>query len=57
MAKLWQFLRGHLKPAFSEKVQKGDYGKFLKNRPKRKPRLNGRKALLHKGHYPRTSIL
>ena len=24
MAKLWQFLQGHPKPAFSEKVQKGE---------------------------------
>ena len=24
MAKVWQFLQGHQKPAFSEKVQTGD---------------------------------
>ena len=41
MAKLWQFSQGHPKPAFSEKVQKGDQGKFLKNRPKSSPRLKG----------------
>ena len=34
-AKLWQFLQGHPKPAFSEKVQRGDQGKFLKNRKKK----------------------
>ena len=57
MAKLWQFLQGHPKPAFSEKVQRGDQGKFFKNRPKSKPRLNGRIALLRKGYYPETSML
>ena len=31
MAKLLQFLQGHPKPAFSEKVQRGDQGKFFKN--------------------------
>ena len=46
MAKLWQFLQGHPKPAFCEKVQKGDQGKFLKNRPKRCPRLKGPKSTL-----------
>ena len=34
MTKLWQFWQGHPKPAFSEKVQKGDQGKFFKNAPK-----------------------
>ena len=48
MAKLWQFLQGHPKPAFSEKVQRGDQGKFFKNRPKRCPRLKGPKALWRK---------
>ena len=42
------FWRGHSKPAFFEKVQRGDQGKFFKNRPKCKPRLKGRKALLRK---------
>ena len=51
MAKLWQFLQGHPKPAFSEKVQRGDQGKFFKNRPKSSPRLKGPKALLRKWHY------
>ena len=37
MAKLWQFLQGNQKAAFSEKVQTGDQGKFFKNRPKRCP--------------------
>ena len=52
-----EFLRGHSKPAFSEKVQRGDQGKFFKNQPKSKPRLNGRIALLRKGYYPETSML
>ena len=43
MAKLWQFSQGHPKPAFSEKVQRGDQGKFFKNRLKSKPRLNKNK--------------
>ena len=56
MAKLWQFLQGHPKPAFSEKVQRGDQGKFLKNRPKSSLRLKGAKALWRKWHYPQTSM-
>ena len=56
MAKLWQFLQGHPKPAFSEKVQKEDQGKFFKNRPKRCPRLKGPKALWRKWHYPLNSL-
>ena len=56
IAKLWQFLQGHPKPAFSEKVQKGDQGKFFKNRSKRCPRLKGRKALWRKWHYPLNSM-
>ena len=52
MAKLWEFSRGHSKPAFSEKVLGGDQGKFSKNRSKSKPRLKGRKALLRKWYYP-----
>ena len=56
MAKLWQFLQGHPKPAFSEKVQRGDQGKFFKNRPKRFPRLKGPKALWRKWHYPLISM-
>ena len=39
MARLLQFLQGHPKPAFSEKVQTGDQGKFFKNRPKGSPCL------------------
>ena len=31
MTKLWQFLQGHPKPAFSKKVQRGDQEKFFKN--------------------------
>ena len=45
IAKLFQFLEGHPKPAFSEKVQTGDQGKFLKNHPKSSPRLKSVKAL------------
>ena len=56
MAKLLQFLQGHPKPAFSEKVQKGDQGKFLKDRPKRSPGLKGPKALWRKWHYPLNKI-
>ena len=51
------FLQGHPKPAFCEKVQGEDKGKFFKNRLKSKSRLNGRKALLRKGYYPKTSML
>ena len=51
MAKLQQFLQGHPKPAFSEKVQRGDQEKFFKNRPKSSPRLKGLKALWRKWHY------
>ena len=46
MAKLWQILQGHPKAAFSEKVQRGDQGKFFKNRPKSSPRL---KSQQHSG--------
>ena len=56
MAKLWQFLEGHPKPAFPEKVQRGDQEKFFKNRPKSSPRLKGPKALLCKWHYPLVSM-
>ena len=51
MAKLWQFSQGHPKPAFSEKVQRGDQGKFFKNRPKSSLRLKGPKALWRKLNY------
>ena len=51
MAKLQQFLQGHPKPAFSEKVQRGDQEKCFKNRPKSSPRLKGLKALWRKWHY------
>ena len=51
MAKLWQILRSHSKPAFSEKVQRGDQGNFFKNRQKSSPRLQGLKAIWHKWHY------
>ena len=51
------FLQGHPKPEFSEKVQRGDQGKFFKNRPKSSPRLKGLKALWRKWHYPPISML
>ena len=56
MAKILQFLQGHPKPAFSEKVQKGDQGKFFKNRPKGCPRWKGPKAVWRKWHYPLISM-
>ena len=56
MAKLWQFLQGHPKPAFSEKVERGDQGKFFKNRPKSSPRLKGPKGFWRKWHYPLISM-
>ena len=52
MAKLWQFRQGHPKPAFSEKVQRGDDEKFFKDRPKNSPHLKGPTALWPKWHYP-----
>ena len=45
MAKLWQFLKRHPKPAFSAKVQRGDEGKFFKNHPKSSPGFKNLKAL------------
>ena len=56
MAKLWQFSQGHPKPAFSEKVQRGDQGKFFKNRPKSGPPFKNPTALWRKWHYPLISI-
>ena len=56
MAKLWQFLLGHPKPAFSEKVERGEQEKFFKNRPKRSPCLKGPKELRRKWHYPLISM-
>ena len=56
MAKLWQFRQGHPKPAFSEKVQRGDEEKFFKDSPKHSPNLKGPTALWRKAHYPLISI-
>ena len=56
MAKLWQFMQGLQKPAFSEKVQRGDRVKFFKNRPKNSPRLKGLKARRRKCDYPLISM-
>ena len=51
MAQLWQFRQGHTKPAFSEKVQRGDEEKFFKNHPKSSRCLKGWEALLCKLNY------
>ena len=56
MAKLQQFLQGQPKPAFSEKMQRWDQGKFFKNRPKSNHRLKGLRALWRKRHYPPISM-
>ena len=52
-----EFSQGHPKPAFSEKVERADQGKFFKNRSKSSLRLKGPKALCRKWHYPLNSIL
>ena len=52
MAKLWQFLQGHPKPAFSVKEQRGGQEKIFKNRLKSSPRLKDAKAHWRKWHYP-----
>ena len=52
MVKLWQFSQGHPKPAFSEKVPRGNQGQFFKNRPKSSPCFKGPKALWRRSHYP-----
>ena len=52
MAKLWQLWQGHPKVPFSEKVQRGDQGKFFKNRPKSGPPFKNPTALWRKWHYP-----
>ena len=57
MAKLWEFLQGHPKPVFFSKVQRGDQGKFFKNRPKGSPRLKGPKPFWRIWHYPLISML
>ena len=56
MAKLLRFSQGDPKPASSEKVQKGDQGKFFKNRPKGCPRWKRQKALWRKWQYPIISM-
>ena len=56
MAKLWQFSQGHPKPAFSEKVKRGDQDKFFKNRLKSNPRLKGLTPLWRKLHYTLISM-
>ena len=56
MGKLWQLSQGHPKPAFSEKVKRGDQDKFFKNRLKGSPRLKGPTALWHKLNYTLNSM-
>ena len=56
MAKLWQFWQGHPKEPFSKKVQRGDQGKFFKNRPKSGPPFKNPTALWRKWHYPVNSM-
>ena len=51
MAQLRQFRQGHPKAIFSEKVQRGDQEKFLKNRLESSLRLKGPKALWRKLNY------
>ena len=46
MAKLWQFSQAHPKSAFSEKVQRGDQGKFFKKWDKKQPLLKRPKSTL-----------
>ena len=45
MTKLWQFMQGHPKPAFSKKTAKWGQEKLFKNRPKNSPRLESPNAL------------
>ena len=56
MAKSLRFSQGHPKPAFSEKVQRGDQRKFFKNRPRIRAYLKRLKALWRKRHYPSISM-
>ena len=51
MGNLLQILQGHPKPTISEKVKRGDEGKFFKNRPKGSPCLKASKALWRKLKY------
>ena len=57
MAKLWQFWQGHPKCGFSEKLQRGDQGKFFNNSPKSSPSLKGSDALWWKWDYPLICML
>ena len=57
MAKSLRFSQGHPKPAFSQKVQRGDEGKFFKNRSRIRACLKRLKALFRKWHYPSISML
>ena len=55
-AKLRQFSEGHPKPAFSEKVQRGDHRKFFINRRRIRACLKRLKAPWRKWHYPSYSM-
>ena len=57
MAKSLRLSQGHPKPAFSEKVQRGDQRKLFKNRPRIRACLKRLKALWRKWHYPSISML
>ena len=56
----WQsygkFRKVTLNPDFSDKVERGDQGKFFQNRPKSSPRLKGPKRFSRKWHYPLISM-
>ena len=52
-----KFRKVTLNPHFSEKVERGDQGKFLKNRPKSSPCLKGPKALWRKLNYTLIKML
>ena len=51
------FARSPKTRIFSEKVQRGEQGKFYKNWPKSSHRLKGLKALWCKWHFPPISML
>ena len=57
MAEVWQFLQGHPKPAFSEKVQREDQKTIFQKSPKSSPPLKGPKGHWGKWHYPELTIL
>ena len=56
MAKLWQFLQGHLKPAFSKKKWKGATKENVSKIAQKTPRLKGPKGFWRKCHFPLISM-